>query len=85
MWKHMRTGPGPVSYEVLVNGVEVFAPTISGDTASGESLSLNESISTENINAGENNIEFRVTGGTGTVSISDVAVFYRNANAPAVT
>ncbi|EKU96772.1 hypothetical protein Lepto7375DRAFT_0685 [Leptolyngbya sp. PCC 7375] len=35
----MRTGAGPVSYEVLVNGAEIFAPTISDDIASGESLS----------------------------------------------
>jgi hypothetical protein len=64
--------------------VEVFAPTISDDIASGESLSLNETMNPNKINAGENNIEFRVTGGTGTVRISDVAIFYRNANAPLV-
>ncbi|MEM7794070.1 MAG: hypothetical protein AAF579_06395 [Cyanobacteria bacterium P01_C01_bin.118] len=85
MWKHSRNGAGSVSYKVLVNGVEVFAPTISSDTAPREAIAINETINPNKINAGENNIKFEVPGGTSTLRISDVAIFYRNANAPAIT
>jgi hypothetical protein len=38
---------------------------------------VQEALDTANIKAGNNTVEFRVTGGTGTLSVADVMLFYR--------
>ena len=80
MWKHWRAGSGSVSYRVSVNGVEVSTPTISDDTPPRNFTSLHEVIGVNNISSGENNVEFRVTDGSGTLRIADVVIFYLQGN-----
>ncbi len=77
MWKHGRTSTGSVTYRVEVNGEEVTTSTISQTIPEGDYSSLHEVLQTNQIQQGDNTVRFQVTGGTGTVRISDVVILYR--------
>ena len=72
-WMVRREGTGSVSYEVKVNGSVLSTYTVTV----GDWVGVKEAISTDDIHLGNNTVEFRVTGGTGTLSFGDVVLFYR--------
>ena len=73
-WNVRREGSGSVSYDVFVNGGSRQV----GYTVSEQDWhSVQEVISTGKINEGANSVEFRVTGGSGRLSIGDVTLWYR--------
>jgi hypothetical protein len=75
-WNVRREGSGSVTYEVKVNGSS--APTSTVYTVSQPDWStVQETIPTNVVKQGSNTVEFRVTGGSGTLSIGDVVLWYR--------
>jgi hypothetical protein len=72
-WMVRRVGTGSVSYEVKVNGSTINTYTVT----EADRLAVQESISTDDIQLGNNTVEFRVTSGTATLSFADVVLFYR--------
>ena len=73
-WNVRREGSGSVSYDVILNGGSRQA----GYTVSETNWhSVQEVVSTGKINQGGNAVEFRVTGGSGRLSIGDVTLWYR--------
>jgi len=72
-WNVRREGVGSVTYLVRVNGNESgpYSVTLADWSA------VQEALDTSNIKAGNNTIEFQLTGGTATLSFSDVVLFYR--------
>jgi hypothetical protein len=73
MWNVRREGSGSVSYEVKVNNGSIATYTVN----QGDWSSVHEAMPTSSIHLGDNTVEFRVTTGTGTLSIGDVILFYR--------
>jgi hypothetical protein len=72
-WNVRREGSGSVTYEVKVNDVLVAAFTVT----LGDWSAVQEALSSSNIHVGSNTVEFRVTDGTGILSIGDVVLFFR--------
>lgn len=72
-WNVQREGSGSVTYQVTLNGTLLNTYTAS----LGERRALQEATGTDRIQQGTNEVEFRVTGGTGSLEISDVILFYR--------
>jgi hypothetical protein len=72
-WNVRREGVGSVTYLVRVNGNESgpYSVTLADWSA------VQEALDTSNIKAGNNTIEFQLTGGTATLSFGDVVLFYR--------
>jgi hypothetical protein len=73
MWNVRREGSGSVSYEVKVNNASAATYTVT----QGDWTAVHEALSTDSVHLGSNTVEFRVTAGTGTLSIGDVVLFYR--------
>jgi hypothetical protein len=72
-WMVRREATGSVTYEVKVNGNVINTFVVTG----ADWVGVHEAISTDDIHLGNNTVEFRVTGGTATLSFSDVILFYR--------
>lgn len=72
-WNVRREGVGSVTYELRVNGTQAATYTVSGADWS----TVQEAMGTDTIHQGDNTVEFRVTAGTGTLSIGDVMLWYR--------
>jgi hypothetical protein len=72
-WMVRREGTGCVTYEVRVNSVLVCTHTVT----LADWSAVQEALATDQIHFGSNSVEFRVTAGTGTLSIGDVMLFYR--------
>ncbi len=73
MWRVNRQGSGSVSYRVLVNGTQFYVNTVND----ANRTTVHEAIRTPNISRGTNRIRFEVTGGTGTLQVADVIIWYR--------
>ena len=73
MWKARREGSGSVSYRVIVNGTQVYSTT----TDEPNITTIHEVLNTPDISKGENTVKFEVTGGTGTLRVADVMIWYR--------
>ena len=72
-WNVRREGIGSVTYVLRVNGNESGPYTVT----LADWSAVQEALDTINIKAGNNTVEFRVTGGTATLSLGDVMLFYR--------
>jgi len=72
-WNIRREGAGSVTYTVKINSglVNTYTVTLADWSA------VQNAMDTSVIKQGKNTVEFRVTGGTGTLSFSDVVLFYR--------
>jgi hypothetical protein len=75
-WMTRREATGSVTYEVKVNGT-VITPSGGLTVTVADWVGVHEALSTDDIHLGNNTVEFRVTGGTATLSFSDVILFYR--------
>ncbi len=72
-WNVQREGTGTVTYEVTMNGTRLNTYT----ATLGERRAVQEAMDTTTIHQGTNTVVFRVLGGTGTLEIGDVILFYR--------
>ncbi len=72
-WNVQREGTGNVTYEVTMNGTLLNTYTVT----LGERRAVQEAMDTTTIQQGNNTVVFRVLGGTGTLEIGDVILFYR--------
>lgn len=73
-WNVRREGVGTVSYDVFVNG---GSRQVGYTVSSPDWSAVQESISTAKLQPGDNTVRFVVTGGSGTLSIGDVVLLYR--------
>ena len=73
MWNVRREGTGTVKYEVKLNDQNPNKYVVDLKDWS----SVHEAFNTSSIKQGTNKVEFKVTGGSGTLSIGDVVLFYR--------
>jgi|SRR5262245_9522240 len=72
-WMVRREGSGSVTYEVRVNGALACTHTVT----LADWSAVQEALGTDQIQSGNNSVEYRVTAGTGRLSVSDVVLFYR--------
>ena len=72
-WNVRREGAGSVSYLIRVNNNDQTSYTVSETNWH----SVQEVVSTGDLELGDNTVEFLVTDGTGRLSIGDVTLFYR--------
>jgi hypothetical protein len=72
-WMARRKGTGSVTYTVTLNGNLLNTYTVT----STDRFTIQEATDTANVNQGNNDIVFTVTGGTGTLGLGDVMLWHR--------
>ena len=72
-WMARRKATGSVTYTVKLNGDVLNTYTLN----SAERFAVQETTGTTQVNQGNNTVTFTVTGGTGTLGISDVMLWHR--------
>lgn len=72
-WMARRKASGSVTYTVTLNGQLLNTYTVS----SADRFALHETIDSNQVNQGDNNLVFTVTGGTGTLGLGDVMLWHR--------
>ena len=72
-WTARRKGTGSVTYTVTLNGAELNTYTLD----SADRFVVQETTNTDNVKQGDNEITFKVTGGTGTLGLGDVMLWHR--------
>ena len=76
-WMAQRTTAAEVTYTVTLNGVVLNTYTVNTVGPSTEKYAMQEAFHTSNVKKGQNVLAFTVTGGTGTMVISDVMLWVR--------
>ncbi|NJR62120.1 MAG: hypothetical protein HC769_26815 [Cyanobacteria bacterium CRU_2_1] len=74
-WNVRREGSGSVTYEIKINGDDVARDAYT--VSQGDWSAVQETLATNAIKQGSNTVTFVVTGGSGTLSIGDVVLWYR--------
>jgi hypothetical protein len=74
-WMARRKGTGSVTYTVTLNGSPT--PLNTYTLTSADRFVVQETIDTNEINQGDNDLVFAVTGGTGTLGLGDVMLWHR--------
>jgi hypothetical protein len=69
----VSTDSNNLAFEVKINGSQQLSYSFTGFQIN----TLHEVINANVLKAGTNNIEFRVTGGTGALQFGDVVLFYQ--------
>lgn len=72
-WMARRKGNGSVTYTVTLNGNLLNTYTVT----SADRFAVQETTGTNDVNQGNNNVVFEVTGGTGTLGLGDVMLWHR--------
>ena len=72
-WMVRRKSTGSVTYTVTLNGNLLNTYTLD----SADRFAVHETTGSDDINQGDNDVVFRVTGGTGTLGLSDVVLWHR--------
>jgi hypothetical protein len=72
-WMARRKATGSVTYTVTLNGQELNTYTVS----STDRFAVQETIDTDQVKQGDNDLVFKVTDGTGTLGLGDVMLWHR--------
>jgi hypothetical protein len=72
-WMARRKATGSVTYTVTLNGTLLNTYTVN----STDRFALQETVDTAQVIQGNNDLVFRVTGGTGTLGLGDVMLWHR--------
>jgi hypothetical protein len=76
-WMAQRTSAEEVTYTVTLNGVVLNTYTVNTVAPSTEKYAMQDAFHTSNVKKGQNVLAFTVTGGAGTLEISDVMLWVR--------
>jgi hypothetical protein len=72
-WMARRKGTGSVTYTVTLNGHRLNTYTVT----SADRFAVQETIDTDRVIQGDNEVHFQVTDGTGVLGLSDVMLWHR--------